>query len=439
MSDEQPNSQPSADDPPPRRGPPAPVVVPRWIQLVLLPVSLFLVWALARAAGTVLVIFLVAGVVALILNPLVKLVERGRLPHGVAVFTVYIGLLIALVGVGILLANPISTQVENFQRDVPHITRSANRSLADLQQWLDDKGINLQIKAQGQDALTTLEHRVIRSSGSIVSFARDLVQQIVQTSFDLILILVISVYMLVYGSSIGRLVRSVMPPGDGTPEDDYPTRVQKAVSGYVRGQLLFSFIMGATAGVALWLLGITGIFPDGRRYALFFAAFYGLMELVPYVGPVLGALPPIIVALFSDPLTAIWVGLTFLALQQVEGHIVAPQVFGHSLRINPLLIIFALLFGYEVSGIVGAFIALPLAAIARETVVYLRRHLVLEPWNAPTLQLGPGAPPPPPRDAPPRSAPPSDDCPACGEPVAPVDEFCRACGAPLHREVHTPG
>jgi predicted PurR-regulated permease PerM len=245
--------------------------------------------------------------------------------------------------------------------------------------------------------------------------------------------------MLVYGGSIGRLVRSVMPSGDGTPADDYPTRVQKAVSGYVRGQLLFSFIMGATAGVALWLLGITGIFPDGSRYALFFATFYGLMELVPYVGPVLGALPPIVVALFSDPLTAIWVALTFLALQQVEGHIVAPQVFGHSLRINPLLIIFALLFGYEVSGIVGAFIALPLAAIARETVLYLRRHLVLEPWTAPTLALGRGTQAPP-GAAPPGSSPPSGDCcPACGEPVAPVDEFCRACGAQLRRAVHTPG
>jgi predicted PurR-regulated permease PerM len=145
--------------------------------------------------------------------------------------------------------------------------------------------------------------------------------------------------------------------------------------------LLFSVIMGATASLALWLFGVLGIFPDGSRYALAFGAFFGVMELIPYVGPILGALPPILVALFDDPLTAVWVALLFLGIQQLEGHVVAPQVFGHSLRINPLLIIFALLFGAEVYGIVGAFVALPVAAILRETVAHLRRHVVLEPWT----------------------------------------------------------
>src|SRR6185503_3076152 len=89
-----------------------------------------------------------------------------------------------------------------------------------------------------------------------------------------------------------------------------------------------------------------------------------------------------LVALFQDPLTAVWVALLFVGLQQVEGHVVAPQIFGHTLRINPLLVIFALLLGGETYGVLGALLALPLAAIARETAVYLRRHLVLEPWGA---------------------------------------------------------
>ena len=72
----------------------------------------------------------------------------------------------------------------------------------------------------------------------------------------------------------------------------------------------------------------------------------------------------------------------FTALQQIEGHVVAPNVFGHALRINPLLVIFALLLGGQIYGFIGAFIALPIAAVLRETVVYLRRHLVLEPWPA---------------------------------------------------------
>ena len=77
------------------------------------------------------------------------------------------------------------------------------------------------------------------------------------------------------------------------------------------------------------------------------------------------------------------------ALQQIEGHIVAPTVFAQALRINPLLVIFALLIGGRLYGFIGAFLALPIAAVVRETVVYLREHLVLEPWDA--ARGGPGA------------------------------------------------
>jgi predicted PurR-regulated permease PerM len=75
------------------------------------------------------------------------------------------------------------------------------------------------------------------------------------------------------------------------------------------------------------------------------------------------------------------VTLLFVALQQLEGHVVAPQVFGHTLRINPLLVIFALLLGLQLYGIVGALIALPILAVLRETFVYLSRHLTLESWD----------------------------------------------------------
>lgn len=374
---------------------PAPFVVPRGVQLVLLLVALLAAWAVARAAGPVLLIFLIAGVIALILNPLVKLLERRSLPHGVAVFAVYIGLLAALVGVAGLLANPVSNQVQNFQHDVPQLVDDATQSLDDLQRWLDDKGIDIHVKDQGETALQTLERKVLRGSGDVVSFSRDVLQRLVEASFALILILVISIYMLVYAQEIGDVVRAVMPRGSGTPDDDFPLRVQRAVFHYVRGQLLFSLIMGTTAALALWLFGLLGIVPDGKRYALFFGAFFGLMELIPYIGPVLGAIPPILVALFDNPISAIWVALLFLAIQQLEGHVVAPQVFGHSLRVNPLLIIFALLFGGELYGVVGAFVALPVAAILRETVVYLRRHVVLERWpTAAPPSAPPEAPPP---------------------------------------------
>jgi predicted PurR-regulated permease PerM len=201
--------------------------------------------------------------------------------------------------------------------------------------------------------------------------------------------------------------------------------VQRAVFGYVRGQLLFSLIMGASAAVCLEIFGLIGLFPAGAHYAVFFGAFYGLMEFIPYIGPIIGPAPAVLVALFSDPISALWVVLLFVALQQLEGHFVAPQVFRISLRINPILIILALLLGYQLRGIPGALLALPIATIIRTTVLYLRRHLVLESWSTAPARLDVL------RVSPAR-------CPDCGAATGPEDAFCHSCGAAIDPPVSAP-
>jgi predicted PurR-regulated permease PerM len=371
-----------ADEPETAPREPERVLVPRWVQLVLLPLSLLALWALARAAGKVLVIFMVAAVIALILNPLVAFVQRrGRLPRGLAVLAVYLAFFLTLAGVGFLLANPISDQVKTFTHNLPHIVDEANGQIAKLQRTLNKAGIHAKLVEQGKTALQTIQAKLAKSAGQIASFGGGLLTEVAGALVDVVLVFVLSVYMLIYGQTIGRLVRRAMPPGDGTPADDFPLLAQHAVSRYVGGQLLFSAIMGASAGIALYLFGVLGIFPDGRSYALAFGVFYGVMELVPYIGPILGAIPPVLLALFTDPISALWVALLFVGLQQLEGHVVAPQIFGHTLRINPLLVIFALLIGLQLYGIIGALVALPILSVLRETAVYLHRHLKLEPWE----------------------------------------------------------
>jgi len=361
--------------------------------------------------------------VALILAPVVRLLS-ARMPRGLAILLVYFGCFAIVAGIGVLLANPVSTQVTRFERNVPQIVSSANRELASLQKFLDGHGINVHIQQQGQTALQTLQKDLLKRSGDIVTFSRDLLASVVTISFDLVLILVLSVYLLIYGRQIGALVRSIMPPGDGTPEDDYPRLVQQAVSGYVRGQLLFSLIMGTSAGVVLTIFGLVGIFPDGERFAIFFGAFYGLMEFIPYIGPIIGPVPPVLLALFEHPIAAVWLILVFIALQELEGHVVAPQVFRISLRINPILIILALLIGYQLYGIVGSLVALPVIAVLRQTALYLRRHLVLEPWGVRGVGLGVLT------DEPER-------CPDCGAGASGDDAYCRVCGASLAPRVRS--
>jgi predicted PurR-regulated permease PerM len=406
----------------------APVLVPRWVQLVLLPLALLGLWALARAAGTVVLVLIVASLVALGLAPGVRRLER-LMPRGLAILEVYIGGFAVLVATGFLLASPVATQITHFQHNLPQITHDANRDLANFQDFLNKRGINVHITKQGQSALDTLQKTILKRSGDIVSFSRGLLSSLVTIGFNLVLILVLSIYMLIYGRQIGELVRRVMPPGDGTPEDDYPLLVQHAVSGYVRGQLLFSLIMGASAALVLTIFGLVGLFPDGERYAVFFGAFYGLMEFIPYIGPIIGPLPAIAVALFQDPISAVWLVLAFVALQQLEGHIVAPQVFRISLRINPILIIVSLLIGDQLYGIAGALVSLPVIAVIRQTALYLRRHLVFEPWGVTGAGGGIGL-----FDAsPPATGP--DHCEECGASASGDDAFCHSCGASLEPRV----
>jgi predicted PurR-regulated permease PerM len=117
------------------------------------------------------------------------------------------------------------------------------------------------------------------------------------------------------------------------------------------------------------------------QYALLFGAWVGAMELIPYLGPWLGAIPPVIYALIVDPVSAIWVTLLFLGVHQIEGHIVVPNVMGSALRLHPLLVIFGLLAGGEIYGLAGIFVALPLLAVLRAIWEFVGERVQLEAWR----------------------------------------------------------
>src|SRR6185312_7027984 len=141
-----------------------------------------------------------------------------------------------------------------------------------------------------------------------------------------------------------------------------------------------SLIIGASSGIGLWILGTTGLLPHGGKYALIFGVWAGITELIPYVGPWLGATPPVLYALVEHPLSALWVALLFLAIQQLEGHVIVPKVMSHSLRLHPLLVIFGLLAGGEIYGFPGILVALPLLAAGRAAWEFFSERTSLAPW-----------------------------------------------------------
>jgi len=314
----------------------AKIQIPRWIQLVGLPILLLLLWVIAGAARHVVFLFLVAALIAFLLNPIVRTLTRVWIPRGFGVALVYLSFFAILLAVILALGSVVVDQTKS----------SATR-------------VN--------DYFTVALDFVEGAAIGTIKFL-----------FALVLVIVVSIYMLLDMPRLGRVVDRRFPPHPGS--DPLLHRIERSLASYVRGQLLLSLIIGTSAGLGMWLLGTLGWVPGADKYAALFGAWVAITELIPYIGPWLGAIPPFIYALVVHPVSAIWVGLLFLGIHQLEGHVVVPNVMGSALRLHPLLVIFGLLAGGEIYGLPGALVALPLLAAGRAIWEFFGERVTLESW-----------------------------------------------------------
>jgi predicted PurR-regulated permease PerM len=378
----------------PAAGPPR-IQIPRWIQLVGLPLLLVLLWVFARAAGHAVFIFLVAALIALLLDPIVRGLALLRVPRGVSVALVYVSfaaaLLVILVALGTVVVSQTRTAADRFnayftvQHGQTHQT-SADRDVDRLQHWLNTHHLqSIEVQKRGHRLVRSIRERDVgKYTHRVVDFVEGAAVSIGRAVFDAILTVVVSVYMLLGMGRFARFVDRRFPPYGGRP---LVSRVEHALASYVRGQVALSLIIGASAGLGLYAFGLAGLLPNGQTYALVFGGWVALTEVLPYLGPWLGGVPPVVYALVVHPVSALWVVLLFLAIHQIEGHIVVPNVMGGALRLHPLLVIFGLLAGIEINGIPGALVALPLLAAARATWEFFSERLVLEPWQGGTIPV----------------------------------------------------
>jgi predicted PurR-regulated permease PerM len=368
------------------------MVIPRWIQLVGLPLVIVGLWILAGAVRHVVFLFLVSALIALFLNPLVRGLGRMWIPRGFAVAIVYLSFAAAVALAGIALATVVVNQTKSASNRVDaYFTNAhgqppqtdAERDVERLQVWLDHHGLKrIKIRTQANDFLNNFGTKDVQKyTSKAISWAEGAAISIVSLLFSTVLIAVISIYMLLDMPRLSRSVDRRFPPLPGT--EPLLRRLEHALVAYLKGQVLLSAIIGTSAGLGLWLFGITGLLPGGETYAVVFGGFVAFTELIPYLGPWLGALPPLFYAVAVHPISAIWVALLFLFIHQVEGHVVVPNVMGSALRLHPLLVMFGLLAGGEIYGLPGIFIALPLLAVLRELWAFFGERVKLEPWREP--------------------------------------------------------
>ncbi|HZG56408.1 AI-2E family transporter [Paenibacillus sp.] len=298
----------------------------------------------------VLVPFIVALILSYVLNPIVGALHHRKVPRTVAVLLIYAVFVLAVMVVLMNVIPMFVTQLTELNEHLPEFTMRAQSLIIDLNRndFLPESvrmGINNALY-EAEQQLAEWTSRAIGRLGSTVG-----------AMFAAFLVPFLAFYMLKDFQVIEKTVLTLVPEKHKRSTVRLVSDIDKALGNYIRGQFIVCVIIGVFAYIGYWLIGVP--------YPLLLAAIVGLFNIIPYVGPFFGAAPAIVVASTVSLKMVLLVIAVNFACQILEGNVVSPQVVGRSLHMHPMLIIFALLVGGELGGIVGLILAVPLFAVAK--------------------------------------------------------------------------
>lgn len=307
---------------------------------------LLLLWQLRSLVLTV----MIAVVVAAALAPLVDLAERLRIPRWLGVVLVYLSLIAGIAGLALLIGPTVATQTQRLLTRLPFYLEQL-QLLVDT--WIADLA--------GVDPAALDYLNQLLDPQSLMSWAVRSGQRVLVQSFDftrgllgglltMVLTLFISGYMLVSGSDLVRGLVELFPYpwNDRLAQQVHP--MAQRMGGYIQGRVLVSAILGVMITVSLRFLGLS-------EFALALGVIAGFTNLIPFIGPVLGSLPALVVAIVQGGWTFLWVLILYVAVQNLETYVLDPLLVGSSVRVKPLYQLLAVLGGTQLLGIVGAVIA----------------------------------------------------------------------------------
>jgi predicted PurR-regulated permease PerM len=344
---------------------------------LLLVVATGLLLVLLWQLRSLLVTLMIAVVVAAALAPIIESAQKLRIPRWLAVIVVYLGLIAILTGVGVLIGPTVVQQIERLIRRLPtylEIVRSLLENLILRLGISEPDSVSPISQLFNTQALTGW---VIRSSQQLVVRSYSVTRGILGGFFSLVLALVLSGYLLSGSKSLIKGIVSLFPkPWDERLEAQVAPVAQR-MGGYIQGRVLVSAILGIAITIGLRVLGLT-------EFAVGLGVIAGVTDLIPFFGPVLGAIPALIVAIAQGGLTFFWVLLLFIVIQNLETYVLDPLLVGNSVKVHPLYQLLAVLGGAQVLGIIGALIVPPWiagAAVLLENL-YLKPKLLAEQQNA---------------------------------------------------------
>lgn len=297
--------------------------------IIFITIFLLSLWVLYLIRDLLIILFV--GVILMsALTPLVKLLSKFKIPKVLSIAITYI-IIIAIVG-GVLVAilPPLVEQSSRLIITLPPLTA----------QFFNIANID---RSVFQSELSNLSKNIF--SLTITLFDNFL---------TIIFLLVLTFYLLLQRDNLEKRVATLFIGR----EDRVRTliiRIEEKLGAWLRGQLLLSMIIGVLSYIGLIALNIP--------YALPLALFAGVMEVVPVIGPIISALPAILIALTISPLLSLGVAATFFVIQQVENNLIVPQVMKRAVGLNPLVVILAIAIGSRLFGFAGALLAVPVAVV----------------------------------------------------------------------------
>jgi len=322
-------------------------------------VVLILLWVNRSAIGAAGTPFLLAIILAYLLNPLVDFFEGRSIPRVLSIIMIYlaVGAILALL---VTYTIPrIVAEISKLSERLPDFTAMISSNIANLQerfqrsnlppvfQQLVDQNIH---KAQ-ERLLTALEYSV------------EAVLSLLGKVFISLLTPVLAFYMLKDTSVIKRTISDLIPGKHRRKILAWLSKIDATLGSWIRGQLLIAFMVGLLSTIGLSLIGLD--------FAILLGVLAGFLDILPYFGPIIGGIPPVVVGLLVSPTMGLKALAVMVVVQQIEGNFITPQILGHTLGLHPLLIIFALLLGGELGGFLGLVLSVPIAAVIKVTLEHI--------------------------------------------------------------------
>lgn len=347
-------------------------------RLILILILLLIVGWILYVARAALIPYILGLVLAYLFYPLVQRVDsympaalkRLRLSRPLAIVILYLMVILVIAGLMAFLVPVVVNQVESMWEQREQLM-TQGRGLLD--EWLIryrttiPEGWRRTIEDNLGKAAASIGRAIQEGMGSTMAA--------VTSTMSLIIGLVIIPFWLFYiladEKGMARAFKAAIPTRIEADVRNVLRIIDDILSAYIRGQLLLCLAVG--------VMSTAGFVVVGLDFAVLLGVIIGLFEFIPFVGPILGAVPALIVAVIQSPITALWTLLVIFAVQQAENLFLVPRISGKSVKLHPALIMFVLVVGNEALGLWGMIMAVPLTAILRDVFKYLYLRFSDEP------------------------------------------------------------